>query len=286
MAIQLNESQQSNIDPRLLRVSFAIGDERRTYENLAIEASGTKYANETQNDCTVKIYNLNRETRNYLSSQFSPFNTDPRPKVFLVEAGRKSYGYRVLFKGNVQKLSLSQPPDIACTFQTITQANANLDITTLSAPPVIKFSDLIGDFAKRAGLKLRNESTDKSITNYSYSGGKEKEVNRLAQAGDVDVFIDDDTLVVKDKGIPLQGSNRILNAHTGLIGRVVRTQYGIQAKYFLDNTSKLGGMLTIQSVEDTQFNGTYVIYKLHFSVSNRADQFSWTADAIPYNIPT
>ena len=80
------------LDPRLLRVGFEIGGQLKLYDDLAITASGTKYANANQNECELKITNLDKETRDYLLTDSSPFNKNKTRKILTVEAGRVSTG--------------------------------------------------------------------------------------------------------------------------------------------------------------------------------------------------
>src|SRR5690606_35732356 len=106
------------------------------------------------------------------------------------------------------------------------------------------------------------QATDKSIANYTYAGSALKQIDVLNTVGGVNVFIDDNVLVVKDAWVPLTGTLRILNKDTGMIGIPEFTEQGIRVKFLLDNRTTLGGALQIESVENPATNGLYVIYKL------------------------
>ncbi len=96
------------LDKRLVRCGFEINGQIKVYENLAIVAKGTKYANSNSNTCEVSIANLDRDTRNYLLTECSPFNKNNKKKQFFIEVGRESYGYFRLFEGDFAYCALGQ----------------------------------------------------------------------------------------------------------------------------------------------------------------------------------
>jgi hypothetical protein len=265
------------LDPRIVRVTFSIGDISRTYEGLDIIAFGSKTGSPTSDRCTIRISNLKKSTRDYLSTQYTPFNKTSEPKIFTLEAGRKSYGTSQIYKGDFQELETTQPPDIACIFNTLTKTTVNRTVSKTR----ISLAQLTKENADSQKYKLIDESTPILTNNYHFNGPAHKELDALKELGNVDIFVDGDVLVLKDRLVPLSGTNRVVSAKTGMIGRVMRTEFGIRVKYFLDNSSKLGGGLTLDSKIDPGFNGEYVIYKLDFKISNRQDGFFWIAEATP-----
>lgn len=97
--------------------------------------------------------------------------------------------------------------------------------------------------------------------------------------GGINVFIDDNTLVVKDAYVPLTNTLRILSAETGMIGIPEFTEQGIKVKFLLDNRTTLGGSLRIDSKQYPAANGDYVIYKLGFQIATRDTPFYYIAEA-------
>jgi len=67
------------VDLRRVRVGIEVSGRINWYEGLKVKATGTKYANPEQNDCTVVITNLKRQTRDFLVTEASPFNSNPTP---------------------------------------------------------------------------------------------------------------------------------------------------------------------------------------------------------------
>lgn len=268
----------NEIDPRLVRISIEVNGVLRSYDGLALSASGTKYANANQNECEVKITNLDKETRDFILTETSPFNTNRTPKRFIVEAGRVSYGLARIYEGIIASVVPSQPPDITVTLKALTANDKKSEVIARSQPGQTSLGQIARQVAQDLNVSLIFEASDKRIGNYNYSGGALKQVDKLGEVGQVDAYVDDNTLVVKERARPLVNQIRVLNIDTGLIGIPEITEHGIKVKYLLDNTSVLGGALRVQSQIYPAVNGDYAIYKLGFDIASRDTPFYWIAE--------
>ncbi len=301
------------IDPRIVRVGIEVNGTIKYYENLNIEASGVKYANATENECEVKITNLSKKMRDYLLTETSPFlkphydKTPPSPvtpaaasdtspkasttppsdgaaevlsgiRLFL-EAGRVSTGTSVVFVGDIISVTPSQPPDIELHIKAVTLSRSKGEIVAKSQSGMTSLRKIAQDVAKDLNLTLVFQATDKQIANYSFTGGKAKEVDELGKAGNVNAYVDDDKLVVKDIAKSISGSVQKLTLETGMIGIPELTEHGIKVKYLFNNNSRCGGALQVESKINPAANGSYSIFKLTFDIANRQPQFYLTAEA-------
>jgi len=70
----------AEIDKRIVRVGIETNGAIKYYEGLNITANGTKYGNANQNECEVKISNLDKATRDFILTETSPFNLNRTPK--------------------------------------------------------------------------------------------------------------------------------------------------------------------------------------------------------------
>lgn len=260
-------------DRRIIRVGIEVSGELRTYEDLWISASGTKFANPLQNECEIKIANLSREVRDYLLTETSPFNKNKTPKRIIIDAGRESYGVSRLFEGDITEVSPTQAPDIMLIMKAKTGQFQKQEAIATSKEANANLSLIASDVAKSLGLTLTFEATDKQIASYSYTGPKLKQVEKLAEAGRVNAYIDDKNLVVKDWNKPLAGVTHVLSQDSGLIGIPEITEEGVRVKYLLDPKSRLGGELKLESKLNPAATGDYVIYKLAFEISTRDTPF-------------
>lgn len=266
------------IDQRVVRVSVEIDGKFQVYEGLDIYARGQKTANPLQNTCEVTVTNLSRDTRNFLLTETSPFNASRRPKRLIIEAGRVSTGVSRLFYGEITSATPSQPPDIGLTIKAQTGAYAKGTVMARSGTARQSLSALAALVAGDLGVTLNFQATDRTIANYSFSGAALRQVDALATAGAVDVFVDDQTLVVKDRAVPLAGRIRQLSKTSGMIGIPEVTEHGIKVRFLLDATTIVGGALEVKSDLNPAVNGQYTIYGLEFEVATRQEPFYWIAD--------
>lgn len=279
----------SGIDPRLVRLGLQINGQLKQFgagpgddpqRPLLIESTGCKFANALQNEAEVKIANLTKSDRDYLLTECSPFNKNHTPKIITLEAGRVSTGLSRIFMGNIVSCAPSQPPDIMLTFKCQTGAFTKGKIVSSAQAGAASLSTIAQQVATDTETTLQFEATDKTISNYAFTGGALKQVGKLGDTGAVDAYVDDDHLIVKDYGIALKGQMRVLNEQSGMIGIPEVTEHGIKVTYFLDNTSKLGGALQLQSAIYSALNGNYTIYKLNWNISTREKQFFWIAECL------
>ena len=98
--------------------------------------------------------------------------------------------------------------------------------------------------------------------------------------GNVNCFVDDGKLIVKDAGAPLKDRVRILGMNSGLVGIPKRTDKGVQVQYLIDAESQLGGTLRLDSRSDKSLNGDYEITELKFDIDTHGDNFFYTATGV------
>lgn len=271
-----------SFDPRLLRVGIEVGSNLVWYEGLSIEATITKVANATANDATIKIANIIKDTRNRILTETSPWNKFAVRKRVIVEAGRESYGYARVFTGDIMAADVSQPPDIGVTITAKTNAWNKTQIATRSYAGLVQARTVAQDIADSMGLSLQFDVQDKQLANYAFSGAKSAQLQKLAELGRVNAYIDDDRLIVKPLGNALLeyvSETDVLSADSGLVGIPEVTEQGIKAKMMFEPYSKCGGTLRIKSVVNPAANGEYVIFKMTYDISNRNEQFYNTIEA-------
>lgn len=271
---------QLDLDPRIVRVGIEVGGQLRTYDGLAVTATGCKYANANQNECEVKITNLARATRDYIITEASPFNQNKARKRLIVEAGRQSSGAAVVFTGDICSVTASQPPDITLTIKAATGNYSKGDVIQRSQPGMCNLSRIAAQVAADLGLTLNFQCADKQIANYSFTGGSLRQVDQLGACGHVNAYVDDGDLILKNYGAPLVGSDRVLDLETGMIGIPEFTERGIKVKMLFDNQTKLGSALKVTSQLNPAANGVYTVYKLGFELASRDTPFYLVAEAV------
>lgn len=268
------------LDPRIVRIGIEVNGALKEYDGLNVIASGCKYANASQNECEVKISNLDKPTRDFLLTETSPFNRNRRRKLLRVEAGRQSTGTALVFEGDITAAAVTQPPDITVTIKAATGDYSKGVIVARAAGAATPLRTLAQQVARDLGLSLLFEARDKLVSNYTFTGGALKQVNRLGEYGRVNAYVDDRTLVVKDFNAPLVGNTRVLNLETGMIGIPEFTDRGVKVRMLFDNQTKLGTGLQIESRINPAVNGRYTVYKLAFELASRDVPFYYIAEAV------
>lgn len=269
---------QTELDPRIVRLSLEVNGKVKVYENLFIAAVGVKYANPLQDEAEITIFNLDKATQDYILTETSPYNANRTPKTIILEAGRQSYGTSVIYVGNVIYSSVTQPPDVGVVLRCLTGNTLKGSIISRVQPGTSTLSQISNAVAQDLDVFLRFQTTDKNIANYVYAGAALQQIEALASLGHLDVFLDGDSLVVKSRGAALNGSYRVLSASTGMIGTPQLTEQGVRVKFFVDNKTILGGGIQLQSEVYPTVNGFYIIYQLAFIITNREVPFYYIAD--------
>lgn len=265
------------LDLRRIRVGFEISGAVQYYEGLRIRASGTKYANPTQNECTITISGLKQATRDYLITETSPFNNNRTPKRVILEVGRVQTGIFRLFMGDIVTVEPSSPPDLDLTITAKTQYAQSGNVISTSGPAQMRLSALAQKVASDLGLTLEFQAMDKNIGSYQHTGSALAQVGNLSQTGGVVAFIDDQTLIVKDVQRPLSGRVRVLNQESGMVGVPKTNEKGISVQFLVDPETTIGGALRVESKINPAVNGEYVINQLKFDVASHDTPFFYTA---------
>lgn len=275
----------SEFDDRIFRVELSYGTEQLVLDGgLHISASGTKYANSMQNDCHIKIDNLKKETRDHLGTQLTMFNYGQKRKHVKLFAGRVSTGLFLLYSGDIIECTASQPPDIQLSIKSKTCQFYKMDIISQSQNVTASASNIASGIGQSMGLPVRFEATDKTVQNYSYTGSALKQVDKLNSIGVYDAHIDNDILIVRDRGVPLRNISHVLSMQTGMIGVPELTEYGVRVKCLLTPTIKIGGQLELISLLNPFLNGKYTIYQMSFEVASRDTPFYCIIEASKYPV--
>ena len=264
-------------DLRRIRFGIEISGRINWYEGLRVRASGTKFANAQQNECTLTVSGLSMSTRDHLLTETSPFNSNRTPKRLIIEVGRVSTALFRIFIGDIVSAEPSAPPDVDVIIKAKTQSAQSGNIVAIASGPISKLSAISQRVADEIGLGLDFQALDKNISNFSYTGAALKMVNLLQDSGGVRAFIDDETLIVKNYGSALSGRIRILGADTGMVGIPKATEKGLDVTFLIDSESLLGGMIRLDSKMNKSLNGDYVIDQLKFDLASHEDPFFYSA---------
>ncbi len=267
------------IDNRIIRVGIELDGQINFYENLAISATGTKFANANQGECNVDIADLSQEVRQYILKETSPFNTNRTRKSITLEVGRESYGTSLLYQGDIYRSRQGQAPDTILSLRCLTGAFLKGNIIKRSLIGTTPLSGIAQNVASDNGLDLNFLVPEKMIKSYSYTGNSLGQVGLLGDLSGADAFVDGGTLTVKPKDMPLPGSVRLISRESGMIGVPELTEQGVRVTFLYDPATRLGSEIEIVSDQYREAEGRYVIYKLNYQITNRDVPFYYIAEA-------
>jgi hypothetical protein len=260
-------------DDRILKIGVEVNGQLKVYEGASMGAKFIKSTDDKQNTAEVFIDNMLVDTIDYLVTETSPWNPNAKPKLLTISAGRKSTGAQTIFTGDITSSSPSMPPDRRLTMKAKTQENNKYKWQSTSTTKTVQLSVLAQRIADDYGLRLKFEATDKTVANYLYNGPRAKQIAKLNQVGDIDAFIDDDVLVVKDTGKALKGQVRLISKDTGMIGTPTLDEKGGKVRVMFDPNIKLGQGIEIKSDINKAANGQYVIYAMSGSLMSEAQDW-------------
>lgn len=270
-------------DNRLVTVSIQTQGQTYTYDQrYFIRAQGERKASPLMSPAEFRIDNINRDLRNYLLTVCSPFsqqNYQNKTQAMLpfvtLDVGRDSFQPFRMFQGNCVAVAPTQPPDIGITLKTLQGIVLQMQSLTMTQPQNITLKTLAGQIAGNLGYSLEFTATDKQINNFSFSGTSYTQITKLAECGNIDVFIDNTTLVVKDHGTARQGTTPVISSQTGLVNVPVVNEYGVQLRSLINSEIKIGGSIQVQSQINPAANGIWYVYRLNYDVSTWETPFYW-----------
>lgn len=260
-------------DDRVLQVGIEVDGQLQVFSDSAITVKYKKTSDAKQNSCDVTIANLDPELIDYLVTETSPWNPNSKPKVLTVLAGRESTGVDRVFTGEVVSAIPTSPPDRILQIKVQTQESTKYKFSAVNSPKTIQLSELSQKIADQYGLRLQFEADDKTLSNYTYNGTLSKQIKKLEMVGDIDAYIDDETLVVKNLGKGLKGEVFNISIHTGMIGAPSLDERGVKVRILFDPNRKLGEQVAITSLINKAANGQFVSYELSASLANRAQDW-------------
>lgn len=269
---------QSIYDARLVEVDLQLPDKTLTFSNMngnniAISAVGSKFGGATQNTCELRIMNLSKQLRNEILTLSSPLRQPRTPINLTLKVGRQSYGMFVLFQGNVISSDVTQPPDIGVLLRSLTGNYQQGAIAAVQFGQMTPLSVIAKAQADRMGLALNNQSTDKQVANFSYSGSNQIGIDKLNEMGGVQCWVDNGTLVMVDSDKALNGEAIPIDAAHGMVGIPQVTQQGVIVTTLIMPRINLGSSVKITSEINPAANGTYKVIKINYELATRDQPF-------------
>lgn len=274
----------AELDPRVMEISIAVGSNIHRFSGeLAIRAQGVLFATYLQNFAEVTIFNMTRQTQDFILTVTSPYTANQDPKSVTIRAGRKSYGMTEIYTGNILVSQATQPPDIGVTITLISATPYSNTAYSTSQPGLASLETITKQLAAQANaVHVYEVENYPQISNYNFSGTVTQQIAHVNQFGNLDVFLVQGTtnvLFVKGATVPLRNTLRVVSEDTGMVGIPIFTELGIKVTFLIDAKTKVGGRIRINSKRYPVFNGDYGIFKLGFDLASRDTPYYYIAEA-------
>lgn len=264
-------------------------------EYLKISVKCDKTISQFQNQTTISIAGISAALRSRLLSQFTAFNkrrleianlaAEDMPWASVeVFAGYGEVLSRI-YKGEVVLCDLSgNPPNLEINMTAFTAQQDKVKMVVQPPPKSSTLRDCVIWAANAMGLdyKLNVANPDVIVGNFARSSYTVSAILFELQgvfAPNINAFIDDDTLVVKDPYKILNPTD--IPKVTEFIGIPTWFEWGVTFKSFFRPDLKLAGGCELTSVMNESLNGNYVIGKIAYEVTSRDEPFYVTVSAYP-----
>lgn len=271
---------------RVLDLDIQIKNQIKTYNdlqgnnNIKVEFNITKSINTAGGEATISIFGLLPDDIAFLSTNYITHTGALNQSLISLIGGYKD-NKTLLFNGNIVN-----------AIPNLTSKDYNIEIKAINAvmnSTNTKSVSLKGAtlravcqrLASDLGLILKyDNSINKTIGDYSYNGTAFSQILELRgyYPNEIDIFINDNFLIVQKQKSLEKGKVFNLNSKTGLIGSPSPTATGCKIKSILNPALQVGGIIKLESKKIPQLNGFFKILELKHMGSNRADM--WQSEIV------
>ncbi len=247
---------------------------------LDIRAHGRQFVGTTMGEAVIRITNMTREQRNALLTRATPIipvNGNRNPTYVTLDVGRESYGTFRLFEGACWASAVTAAPDMGVVLTSLTNSILASTVLAQTEGLLTSVSDIVRKICSLYGWTPRIQlgNPDRQISNFQFTGGAQLAIQKLADIGDLTVFLNNNVLTVIDKGAYI-GPPAPISLQNGMVGIPQANEWGVEVRTLVRPDIQLGGAIGITSQTNPSVNGTWTIYQLEYDVTNRDDPFWYT----------
>lgn len=249
------------------------GDKR--LDGVEVKFSVDKTMSAVMNKANIEICNLTSADIEYLTAYTSQFLVLQERKRIRIYAGYEEDGVGLIFDGDIVEAIPTSPPERWLKCKALSGYYANKDTISETLAGDIPVATVCYSCADLLGIPLIYEATSvKKVSDFSFTGDKQKIIRELNEIGDITAYEDDGSLVVLDKGQP-RGTLPIrrIGEDSGLIGIPKPDAMGVSLQVFLDNALKIGQQIYLESKIIPACSGIYYIYELQHTGDLRGQDF-------------
>lgn len=226
----------------------------------------------------VHIYNLSIQEINRLTS-VRWMTKDALRNMLIIDC--EINGVRSnIFKGNITTAlpDFSGAPDISIIIESATAILNKVSplSSAFSKDSEVKLIDIAKEICEMDGLHFESYGIDDKKIESPYLSGSSIEMLRfLADACDVDMYIDGGIVAMCKRGIPRPRFSHVISPQTGLVGYPSPTLQGISCQCIYSPSIRFGGTITVENSAIEQCNGNWRIYGINSILGNNIPNSPW-----------
>lgn len=234
---------------------------------LTIEFDIDRNILSSANNATISVKNLAAATRNNLYKDKIARNVY---RSIQLRAGYDGHN-PIIFKGNITACySIREGTEFTTTFECLDagfafatgQVSKNISVPTGANPKLNKTIDeLIAALPKIAPGAIGDFSQDVKRGN-SFSGSPAEIIQQLTGNS---MFVDNEIAHVLKANECIEGGLPTISADTGLLNAPQREESSLVLKMLFEPRLLIGQKLTLESADNTLFNGEYKVVAVHHS---------------------
>lgn len=248
----------------------------KTSDNLRVSASISKAGGVSMVDLQLRVSGLPLKLMNQLSTLGKPL-TSGRRNTITVEAGDDETGMAVVFIGTIFQAwaDMQAAPDT--TF--LVEAHTGL-LDSLRPLPPTSFNGtadvalIISGLAQQMGYAFENSGVSVQLSNPYFSGTGWEQLQAAAQAADINILLDGNTIAIWPKDGARKGAAVLLSKDTGLVGYPTWTANGLVLKSLFNPSISFGGQVTVESIVKPA-NGTWTVFKVQHDLETQTPGGKW-----------
>lgn len=231
-----------------------------------------------KNTAVGMVYGMRREDAEKLTTLAYRPLTIGRHLVEIF-AGEDPEQLHLAFRGDITQAwgDYNKQPDANFYFEAITGFYSSIDpISPFTAEGGQLVSSICSSLANTIGVSFTNNGITSSVSNPYLKGTATQQAQQLSHDQDFDMFLDDNEMVITEKGQPTGEKNRapLISPTTGMIGYPQFSQNGLTVKSLYNPAIKMGNWIEVQS-SITKANGFFRTTSIKHRLSSESDDGPW-----------
>lgn len=243
-------------------------------EGVSVRFRIEKTLNAVMNKAKISLANLSRPDVEYLTSFTSwALEIEKRKRIRLF-AGYEGQNVGLIFDGDITSALPSLPPDEWLEVEALSGFYDNQNVASISIEGETSFKEICEKVAQELGLSLRfHVKTDRYVDGFTYQGGARNVIYKLNDLFQACAYQDGKTLYVRDLEQEYDGTAKLINEESGLIGIPHPGPLGVDLTVLLDPTIELGKPIKLESKRIPSASGVYYPYALVHEGESRGNPF-------------